>query len=147
MNIIDDYKIPKQDIKIHGIQAYEHVDEFMDSIKQYTMCVTFLFKSLNKGSMEYISFAKSSLFYKKVYRKIYSGKTFDKRTVKSSFFQYIYCSNEHDYWDEKKLISKAFPSVTLLFEFLKKDDYVLLSHIMQRFESTLIIELVVENCS
>jgi hypothetical protein len=142
MNIIAGYKIPKQDIKIHGIQAYEHVDELMDSIKQYTMCVTFLLKSLNKDRMEYISFAKSSLFYKKVFRKIYPGKPFDKGKVKSSFFQYIYSSNEQDYWEEKKLISKAFPSVTRLFKFLKQEDYVLLSHIMQRLESILIIEVV-----
>lgn len=42
MNIIAGYVIPKQDIKIHGIQSYEHIDKLMDSIKQYTMSVTFL---------------------------------------------------------------------------------------------------------
>lgn len=142
MNIIAGYKVPKQDIKIHGIQSYEHIDELMDSIKQYTMSVTFMLKSLNKDHMEYISFAKSSIFYKKVHKKIYPGESFDKRKVKSSFFQYIYSSNEQDYWEEKKLISKAFPSVTRLFKFLKQEDYVLLSHIMQRLESILIIEVV-----
>lgn len=142
MNIIAGYKIPKQDITIHGIQAYEHMDELKHSIKQYTMCVTFLLKSLNKDHMEYISFAKSSIFYKKVHKKIYPGESFDKRKVKSSFFQYIYSSNKQDYWEEKKLISKAFPSVTRLFKFLKQEDYVLLSHIMQRLESILIIEVV-----
>ncbi len=92
--------------------------------------------------MEYISFAKSSLFYKKVYRKIYPGKLFDKRKVMISLIQYIYFSNKQDYWDEKKLISKAFPSVKRLFEFLNKYYYVLLSQIMKRLESILIIDVV-----
>jgi len=142
MNIIAGYIISKQDIKIHGIKAYEYINELMDDIKQYTMSVTFLLKSLNKDHKAYISFAKSSIFYKKVHRKIYPGKPFDKRKVKSSFFQYIYSSNKQNYWEEKKLISNAFPSVTRMFKFLKQDDYVLLSHIMQRLESILIIEVV-----
>jgi len=142
MNIIAGYVISKQDIKIHGIQAYQHMDELMDSIKQYTMCVTFLLKSLNKDRLEYISFAKSSKFYKKVFDKIFPGKPFDKGKVKSSFFQYIYSSNKQNYWEEKRLISAAFPTVTKVFKYLKKDDYVLLSHIMQRLESILIIEVV-----
>ena len=58
------------------------------------------------------------------------------------FFQYIYSSNKQNFWEEKRLISDAFPSVTRIFKFLKKDDYVLLSHIMQRLESTVIIEVV-----
>lgn len=142
MNIIAGYVISKQDIKIQGIQAYQHLDELMDSIKQYTMSVTFLLKSLNKDRMEYISFAKSSKFYKKVFDKIYPGKPFDKGKVKSSFFQFIYSSNKQNYWEEKRLISAAFPTVTKVFKYLKKDDYVLLSHIMQRLESILIIEVV-----
>ncbi len=142
MNIIAGYVVSKQDIKIHGIQAYQHMDELMDSIKQYTMCVTFLLKSLNKDCMEYISFAKSTKFYKKNFDKIYPGRPFDKGKVKSSFFQYIYSSNKQNFWEEKRLISAAFPSVTKVFKYLKKDDYVLLSHIMQRLESILIIEVV-----
>ena len=142
MNIIAGYVVSKQDIKIHGIQAYQHMEELMDSIKQYTMSVTFLLKSLNKDRIEYIIFAKSSIFYKKVHRKIYPRQPFNKGKVKSSFFQYIYSSNKQNYWEEKRLISAAFPSVTRVFEFLKKGDYVLLSHIMQRLESILIIEVV-----
>ena len=34
MNIIAGYKIPKQDITIHGIQAYEYIDELKHNIKQ-----------------------------------------------------------------------------------------------------------------
>lgn len=40
------------------------------------------------------------------------------------------------------MISEAFPVATELFEFIKEKDYVLLSHIMQRLESILMIEVI-----
>jgi hypothetical protein len=106
------------------------------------MSVTFLLKSTFEGSSEYISFCFSRNFYAKVFEKIYPGIPFVKNKAKKSFYQFIYSSNEQNYWEEKQLISEAFPHATELFEFIKQKDYVLLSHIMQRLESILMIEVI-----
>jgi len=142
LNIIDGYVISKHDVKTYGMNAYEHIDELMNRVNVYTMSVTFLLKKLNKEPNDYISFSFSKFFYKKVFNKIYPGKPFVKNLAKKSFYQFIYSSNQQNYWEEKQLISEAFPIATELFEFIKQKDYVLLSHIMQRLESILMIELI-----
>jgi hypothetical protein len=106
------------------------------------MSVTFLLKRLNQEPNDYISFSFSKFFYKKVFSKIYPGKPFVKNLAKKSFYQFIYSANHQNYWEEKRLISEAFPIATELFSFLKQKDYILLSHIMQRLESILMIEVV-----
>ena len=67
---------------------------------------------------------------------------FEKAKAKKSFYQFIYSANNENYWEEKRLISEAFPQATRLFEFIKQKDYVLISHIMQRLESILMIEVI-----
>jgi hypothetical protein len=142
LNIINGYGISKHDVKTYGMNAYEHIDELMNRVNVYTMSVTFLLKRLNKEPNDYISFSFSKFFYKKVFNKIYPGKPFVKNLAKKSFYQFIYSSNQQNYWEEKQLISEAFPVATELFEFIKEKDYVLLSHIMQRLESILMIEVI-----
>lgn len=142
MNIICGYPVSRKMVKLYGLNYYDSIDKLRMGTHTYTMSVTSSLKSLNTDSGEYISFAKSSQFYKKVFKKVFPDSKFDKSKVKGMFFQYIYSSNKQNFWEEKRLISEAFPSVTYLFESLKSLDYVLLSHIMQRLESTLIIEVV-----
>ena len=142
LNIIDGYVISKHDVKTYGMNAYEHINELMNRVCIYTMSVTFLLKRLNKEPNDYISFSFSKFFYKKVFNKIYPGKPFVKNLAKKSFYQFIYSSNQQNYWEEKQLISEAFPIATELFEFIKQKDYILLSHIMQRLESILMIEVI-----
>ena len=143
LNIIDGYTVSKNNVKIHGMHAYEYInDRINDRINIYTMSVTFLLKSVDTCCNEYISFCFSRNFYGKVFAKIYPGKPFVKNKAKKSFYQFIYSANHENYWEEKRLISEAFPEATELFEFIKKKNYVLLSHIMQRLESILIIEVV-----
>jgi hypothetical protein len=142
LNIIDGYGISKHDVKTYGMNAYEHIDDLMNRVCVYTMSVTFLLKRLNRESNDYISFSFSRFFYKKVFDKIYPGMQFEKAKAKKSFFQFIYSANNENYWEEKRFISEAFPVATELFEFIKEKDYVLLSHIMQRLESILMIEVI-----
>lgn len=142
INIICGYVVSRNDVKIHGLQAYNNINELMNRICIYTMSVTFLLKRLNQEPNDYISFSFSKFFYKKVFSKIYPGKPFVKNLAKKSFYQFIYSANHQNYWEEKRLISEAFPIATELFTFLKQKDYVLLSHIMQRLESILMIEVV-----
>ncbi len=142
MNIIDGYRVSRYDVKTYGMDGYEGIDEMRNRISIYIMSVTFLLKSAFKGSSEYISFCFSRNFYAKVFEKIYPGIPFVKNKAKKSFYQFIYSSNEQSYWEEKRLISEAFPQATELFEFIKQKDYVLLSHIMQRLESILMIEVI-----
>jgi hypothetical protein len=92
--------------------------------------------------MEYISFCFSSKFYKKVWDKVFPGRQFDKPKAKKIFYQYIYSSNSGYQWEDKVSISQAFPTVSDFFHLLKHPDYVLLSHIMQRLESIVMIEVV-----
>lgn len=142
MNIVCGYPVSKEMVRMYGLNHYEGIDKLRIGTFTYTMSVTFWLKSLNKDSIDYISFAKSSQFYKKVFKKVFPDSQFDKAKAKGTFFKYIYSSNKQNYWKEKRLISEAFPSVTFLFESLKRSDYVLLSHVMQRLESTLMIEVV-----
>lgn len=121
------------------MHAYEYIN---DRINIYTMSVTFLLKSVDTCCNEYISFCFSRNFYGKVFAKIYPGKPFVKNKAKKSFYQFIYSANHENYWEEKRLISEAFPEATELFEFIKKKNYVLLSYIMQRLESILMIEVI-----
>lgn len=91
---------------------------------------------------EYLKLVQSGQFYEMLSELIYPGKEFDRKKIKETTYIIFFCDNRHGRKErklEQPFIDK-FPHVHALFCALKKYNKKVLSHVLQRMESHIVIE-------
>ncbi len=141
LNLLSGSPIDSYAVKSFSLDHLEELDVVFKDAETVIMLVTFLLEKYSDSFSEWIFAAESGKFYEKVFKKIHPGEPFRKDEVKVAMLKFFFSENKHTSKD-KKLIMDAFPEVTEVFERLKQKDHVTLSHILQRLESTLMIEFV-----
>ncbi len=141
LNLLSGSPVDSYAVKSFSLDHLEELDVVFRDAETVIMSVTFLLEKYSDSFSEWILAAKSGKFYEKVFKKIHPGETFRKDEVKVAMLKFFFSENKHTSKD-KKLIMDSFPEVTKVFERLKQKDHVTLSHILQRLESTLMIEFV-----
>jgi hypothetical protein len=141
LNLLSGSPIDSYVVKSFSLDHLEELDVVFKEAETVIMLVTLLLEKHSDSFSEWISAANSGKFYESIFKKIHPGETFRKDKVKVAMLKFFFSENKHTSKD-KKLIMDAFPEVTTVFERLKQKDHVTLSHILQRLESTLMIEFV-----
>ncbi len=141
LNLLSGSPIDSYAVKSFSLDHLEELDVVFKDAETVIMLVTFLLEKYSDSFSEWIIAAESGKFYEAIFKKIHPGETFRKDEVKVAMLKFFFSENKHTSKD-KKLIMDAFPEVTKVFERLKQKDHVTLSHILQRLESTLMIEFV-----
>ncbi len=141
LNLLSGSPIPSDAVKSFSLDHLEELDVVFRNAETVIMSVTFLLEKYSDSFSEWILAAESGKFYESIFKKIHPGETFRKDEVKVAMLKFFFSENRHTSKD-KKLIMDAFPEVTKVFERLKQKNHVTLSHILQRLESTLMIEFV-----
>ncbi len=141
LNLLSGSPIPSYAVKSFSLDHLEEQDRMFKDAETVIMSVTFLLKKHSDSFSEWIYAAESGKFYETIFKKIHPGETFKKDIVKVGMLKFFFSENKHTSKD-KKLIMDAFPEVTKVFERLKQKDHVTLSHILQRLESSIMIEFV-----
>lgn len=141
LNLLSGSPVDSYAVKSFSLDHLEELDVVFRNAETVIMSVTFLLEKHSDSFSEWILSAESGKFYESIFKKIHPGETFRKNEVKVAMLKFFFSENKHTSKD-KKLIMDAFPEVTKVFERLKQKDHVTLSHILQRLESTLMIEFV-----
>jgi hypothetical protein len=109
------------------------------------MLVKALEKSDNQLLRTYIDYVNSGEFYQKVSQKLYPSRLFDKQAMKEMFYRLFFSSNRviQGYRAQPKRDFRArFPKVYEIFSIVKRKDYRTLAQLLQRIESTVMIQNV-----
>lgn len=141
LNLLSGSPVDSYAVKSFSLDHLEELDVVFRDAETVIMSVTFLLEKHSESFSEWIIAAESGKFYESIFKKIHPGESFRKDEVKVAMLKFFFSENKHTSKD-KKLIMDAFPEVTKVFERLKQKDHVTLSHILQRLESTLMIEFV-----
>jgi hypothetical protein len=93
---------------------------------------------------QYLELVQSGNFYEEMHKLLYPGEPFDRARMKETIFIMFFADNRHGP-QLRKLeapFKAKFPHVYELFKLLKRKNKRILSHILQRTESKLMIEMV-----
>lgn len=117
--------------------------QLLSIIDHYIMIVESSETQYSKGFKKYISLVNSGDFYRKVSSVIAPGKPYNKAEMKTMMFLVFFSNNRFIGQPEahfKRLFKASFPEVYEVFKRLKKGNHTALSHILQRIESSVIVE-------
>jgi hypothetical protein len=93
---------------------------------------------------QYLDIVQSGRFYEEMHELLYPNEPFDRARMKETIFIMFFADNRHGP-ELRKLeapFKAKFPTVYSIFSALKRKNKRILSHILQRTESKLIIEIV-----
>ena len=120
-----------------------NINKIISIIDHYIMIVE-RSESLNsKGFQKYINLVNSDDFYRRMASIIAPNKPYVKAEMKTMMFMVFFSSNRFIGQPQahfKKLFKVNFPEVYEVFVKLKKKNHSALSHVLQRIESTVIVE-------
>jgi len=119
-------------------------DKHISSIRHYIMIVKTSEKQYSKGFRRYNKLVSSGDFYKKISSVIAPKMPFDKAAMKTMMFMVFFSSNRFIGQPQaqfKRLFRAHFPEVYEVFKRIKKGNHAALSHLLQRIESNIIVEL------
>jgi hypothetical protein len=97
----------------------------------------------NKIFNQYKSFVNSGKFYEKVSKLLYPNSAFNKQKVKEMVYTVFFSSNRFIGQPEaqpKRDFKLNFPEVYEVFRLIKVKDHTLLARLLQRIESTIMIQ-------
>ena len=103
-----------------------------------------------KGFQHYLKLIQSGKFYEQAQRIIFPRQPFDLEKIKTSMFMIFFSSNHfigQKSAAQKRAFKAAFPEVYNVFRELKKYNHKVLSHLLQRTETKLIIENIAKRIS
>lgn len=108
-----------------------------------------LLKDINsiEDVITYKDIVLSGKFYQKINKMLYNKDTItdeEKSRLKDEVFLMLYSKNHH-HFPSKKIFKDNFPTITRLFELIKRGKHELLPTILQRIESNLIIDTACVN--
>ena len=91
---------------------------------------------------EYLELVQSGKSYEMLSELIYPGKEFDRKKIKETTYIIFFCDNRHGSKARKieQPFIDRFPNIHALFCGLKKYNKKVLSHVLQRLESHVVIE-------
>lgn len=113
------------------------------SISHYIMIVDNSETQYSKGFMKYTSLVNSGDFYRNIASVIAPDKPYNKAEMKTMMFMVFFSSNRFIGQPEahfKRLFRAEFPEVYEVFKRLKRGNHTALSHLLQRIESSIIVE-------
>ena len=93
--------------------------------------------------MKYTSLVNSGDFYRNIASVIAPDKPYNKAEMKTMMFMVFFSSNRFIGQPEahfKRLFRAEFPEVYEVFKRLKRGNHTALSHLLQRIESSIIVE-------
>ena len=99
----------------------------------------------HKEFRDYKHMVQNGSFYKMVFENMFPEKEYDKTVIKDVMFQAFFSANRFIGQPKarlKMMFSHTYPAVYKIFRILKKDNHVILSHLLQRIESIIMIETV-----
>lgn len=97
----------------------------------------------NKVFKQYKSFVNSGKFYEKVSKLLYPNSAFNKQKVKEMVYTVFFSSNRfigQPGAQPKRDFKLNFPEVYEVFRLIKVKDHTLLARLLQRIESTIMIQ-------
>src|ERR1035437_1665224 len=94
-----------------------------------------------KGFAEYLNLIQKGTFYQELSTLLFPKDPFDKEEIKKVVYT-IFFSDNRGKNRNKKIFEKHFPEVYSIFKLIKRRNKRILSHLLQRIESYIIIETV-----
>lgn len=119
------------------------LNKIISIIDYYIMIVESSESQYGKGFQKYISLVNSDDLYRRMASIIAPNKPYNKAEMKTMMFMVFFSSNRFIGQPQahfKRLFKLNFPEVYEVFAKLKKSNHAALSHILQRIESTVIVE-------
>jgi len=119
-------------------------DKHISFISHYIMIVKSSKTQSSKEFKRYNKLVYSGDFYKKISSIIAPKEPFDKSAMKTMMFMVFFSSNRFIGQPKaqfKRLFRAHFPEVYEVFKRIKKGNHAALSHLLQRIESNIIVEL------
>ena len=126
------------------------INNTISIIDHYIMIVESSKTQYSKGFKKYNTLVNSGDFYKKISGLIAPNNPFNKAEMKTMMFMVFFSSNRFIGQPQahfKRLFKAYFPEVYKVFALLKKKNHAALSHILQRIESNVIVELAAKRLS
>jgi len=147
----DFYNLSSNYTNIYNIQSVlplintnkTNSNKIISTIDHYIMIVESSVSLIAKGFQEYITLVNSGDFYKKMSEIIAPNKPYNKGEMKTMMFMVFFSSNRfigQRQAQYKRLFKVNFPDVYKVFTLIKKKNHAALSHVLQRIESTVIVE-------
>lgn len=99
---------------------------------------------------KYKSFVYSGIFYEKISRLFYPRSPFEKQKIKEMIYTVFFSSNRfigQPGAKAKRDFRTNFPEIYEVFSLIKKNNHRALAHILQRIESTIMIQHVAKRIS
>lgn len=120
-----------------------NINKNITIIDHYIMIVESSETINGKGFKKYIDLVNSDDFYRRMASIIAPNKPYNKAEMKTMMFMVFFSSNRFIGQPQahfKRLFKVNFPDVYKVFTLLKKKNHAALSHLLQRIESTVIVE-------
>ncbi len=120
-----------------------NINKTITIIDHYIMIVESSESINGKGFQKYIDLVNSDDFYRRMASIIAPNKPYDKAEMKTMMFMVFFSSNRFIGQPQahfKRLFKANFPEVYEVFVKLKRKNHAALSHVLQRIESTVIVE-------
>lgn len=97
-----------------------------------------------KEFQQYLSIIQSGNFYEEAGKALFKNKQVNREEIKDMIFRIFFSDNRQPPSFRDKILPfiERFPTVFQIFKLIKKHNKVLLSNILQRLESQIIIEIV-----
>lgn len=142
----ENFSIHSLNILPHHINNIKKLNNLLKELSYYIM--------LGESSPEvrdefdlYRKIVQGGLFYEEFFKLRHPDKPFtanDKSKVKEAVFLLLFSDNRKSQWHRKQEapFKEAFPTVYKIFTLLKRHNKRILSHLLQRIESHIIIETV-----
>jgi len=125
------------------INNTKNINKTITIIDHYIMIVESSESINDKGFQKYIDLVNSDDFYRRMASIIAPNKPYNKAEMKTMMFMVFFSSNRFIGQPKahfKRLFKANFPEVYEVFVKLKKKNHAALSHVLQRIESTVIVE-------
>jgi hypothetical protein len=146
------YNILSKPINIYNIPSVlpyininiTNINKTISIIDHYIMIVESSESVNNKGFQKYIDLVNSDDFYRRMASIIAPNKPYVKAEMKTMMFMVFFSSNRFIGQPQaqfKRLFRAHFPEVYEVFRMIKKGNHAALSHLLQRIESNIIVEL------
>lgn len=95
-----------------------------------------------KEFQEYLKMVQAGKYYEELEQLLFPGKTIDRQDMKETAYILMYADNRHGSKERlrEKPFKEKFPTIFAVFSQLKRHNKRVLSHILQRLESTIVVE-------
>jgi hypothetical protein len=123
---------------------HTHINKIKFQILDTITLVESLQTSENQEFNNYTDIVEAGLFYEEIKKIVFAGRDKTRKQLKEVSFILFFADNKHGGEERRndKKFSGVYPNVFKIFYLLKRHNKAILSHILQRIETTIIIDRI-----